>query len=206
MSVVFGAGFRGNIVQENVQVVLGGAVALLCDVPNANPPPEIVWFNSAGEMIEFVENEVFLEEDGRYLFLATLTEERLQDMYRCQVTNVNLTDTITSSTWYSLSDDLPAGEPVVYKGIGDLVGRSGDMLDFIYVAGYRPIVSSNVGIIISCTLEDRGGVLPNIGLRVTVPVPEPVGSKNTLIIICSVVSIPDGSIGMAEGSLTIVGK
>ena len=201
--LVFGAGFGGQIVQENVQVVLGGAVALQCMVPDANPPPEIVWFNSAGEMIKFVENEVFLEEDGRYLFLATLTAERLQDMYRCQVTNVNLTETIISSTQYSLSDDLPAGEPLVYKGIGDLVGRSGEMLDFIYVAGYRPTGSGNVGIIISCTLED--GVLSNAGLRVAVPVPKPIGSKNKLAITC-VVLTSDGSIEPAEGSLTIVGK
>ena len=205
MSVVFGDGFGGQIVQETVQVVQDSAVALLCDVPDANPPPEIVWFNSAGEMIKFVENEIVLEDDGRYLFLATLTAERLQDMYCCQVMNVNLTETITSSTQYSLSDDLPAGELLVYKGIGDLVGRSGDTLEFRYVVGYRPTVPSTVGQIIICTLGEGSEALSNAGIRVTVPVPEPVGSKNRLAINC-IVATSDGFIELDGGSLTIVGK
>ena len=205
MSVVFSDGFGGQTVQENVQVVLGGAVALLCDVPYTNPPPEIQWFNSAGQIVEIV-GDVVLEENGRYLFLATLTAQRLQDSYRCQVTNVRLTETIISSTLYSLSDDLPEREPLVYKEIGDLVGRSGDTLESRYVVGYRSSDSGNVGITILCRLEDRNGVLPNAGLRVAVPVPKPVGSKNILTITCIVVSFSDGAIGMAEGSLTIVGK
>ena len=207
MSVVFGDGFAGSNIDKNVQVVLGGAVALQCMVPDANPPPEILWFNSAGQMVELVDDQVILEENGRYLILVTLTAEILEDSYRCRVINVRLTETVISSTQYSLVDDLPSGEQLVYKEIGNLTGRSGDTLNFIYVAGYRPTGSGFIRIIISCRLgdEDMDDNLPNTGLIVTVPVPKPIGSKNKLAITCDVVT-SDGPIEQAEGSLTIVGK
>ena len=62
-----------GIIEVPVAVALNSAVALECDVLDANPPPQIKWFDDQGEIQAIQDgNSVRFLDSGRYLYIKRL--------------------------------------------------------------------------------------------------------------------------------------
>ena len=119
----------------SVPVALNSAVALECDVLDANPPPQIKWYSDQGAIQEVTQNNrVRFLDSGCYLYLGSLQPSHLERQYYCAVTNVNLNQEISSPTRYVLTDNLTQGVLIDYKQIGDLTVFVGNAsIQFAYV-------------------------------------------------------------------------
>jgi hypothetical protein len=134
-----------STIEVPVSVALGSDVALECDVLDANPPPQIKWYDNMGEIQEIRGgNEVRFLDNRHFLYLRRLRVTHLEQQYYCAVTNVNLSQEITAPTRYVLTDTLTQGELEEYKPIGDLRAFVGNTsFEFAYVGGVFG-VNSNV--------------------------------------------------------------
>ena len=112
-------------------------VTLECDVLDANPPPQIKWYDDQGEIQEMREsNSVRFLDRGRYLYLRSLQAAHLDRCYHCAVTNVNLSQEVAAPTRYVLVDNLTQGVLMDYKQIGDLTAFVGNTsFEFSYIGG-----------------------------------------------------------------------
>ncbi len=178
-SVAFG-GFQNETGGTTlVSVALGSDVALECDVdlPNTNPPPEIVWrFGDGTEVNEITMNNKrrFLE-NRRYLYITTLNAADLMPTYRCEVTNAFLDFTAQAPTTYTLVDTLPLNQFIEYKPIGELTAFVGNTsFEFAYVGGYRgaTIATSGTANVLSLGPNE----IANVGNIATInDITEPAG-------------------------------
>ena len=118
-------------------MALNSDVALECDVLDANPPPQIKWFDDQGEIQEMIQgNNVRFLDGGHYLYLRRLHPAHLERQYYCTVTNANLSQEVSSPIRYVLTDNLPRGVLKDYKQIGDLTAFVGNTsIEFAYVGG-----------------------------------------------------------------------
>ena len=63
----------------SVPIALNSAVALECDVLDANPPPQIKWYSNQGAIQEVtVDNSVRFLDGGHYLYLRRLQPSHLE--------------------------------------------------------------------------------------------------------------------------------
>ena len=116
-------------------MALKSDVALECDVLDANPPPQIKWYDDQGE-IQRQGNKVRFLDNKRYLYLRRLQATHLERQYYCVVTNANLSREVSAPTRYILTDTLTQGQLRDYKQIGDLRGFVGNTsFEFAYVGG-----------------------------------------------------------------------
>ena len=128
---------QANDSTVEIPVALGSDVALECDVLDANPPPQIKWWNDQEEIQEMREsNSVRFLDGGRYLYVRNLQAVHLDRHYHCIITNANLSMEISAPTRYVLVDNLSQGVLIDYKQIGDLRAFVGNMsFEFAYVGG-----------------------------------------------------------------------
>ena len=126
-----------STVEVPIPVALNSDVALECDVLDAEPPPQIKWYNDTGAIQEVTRNnKVRFLDGGRFLYLRTLDSSHLEQQYYCAVTNVNLNKEISAPTRYVLIDNLTQGVLIDYKQIGDLTAFVGNTsIEFAYVGG-----------------------------------------------------------------------
>ena len=123
--------------EVSVPVALHSDVALECDVLDANPPPQIKWYNDQGPIQEVIlHNSVRFLDGGRYLYLTRLQTSHLERQYYCAVINANLSQEISAPTRYVLTETLTKGVLMEYKQIGNLTAFVGNTsLEFAYVGG-----------------------------------------------------------------------
>ena len=139
----FGPDFDGfermteSTIQVPVPVAQNSDVALECDVLDANPPPQIKWYDDQGEVQEIRQsNNIRFLDNKRYLFIRRLQPSHLERQYYCSVSNVNLSHEISAPTRYVLVDNLTQGKLRDYKQIGDLRAFVGnESFEFTYVGG-----------------------------------------------------------------------
>lgn len=126
-----------NTIEVPVPVALGSDVALMCDVLDANPPPQIKWYDNQGEIQEIIQgNEVRFLDNRHFLYLRRLQVTHLEQQYYCAVTNANLSQEVVAPTRYVLTDNLRQGVLMDYKPIGDLRAFVGNTsFEFAYVGG-----------------------------------------------------------------------
>ena len=111
-----------------VATVLGGAVALECDFQDARPVPDVNWYMGNGTDVIGV---------GRYLFISTLTAEQRAAQFHCEVTNARLSSTPRRApTIYTLSEDIPEDEYIVYELPTSYITEVGSTLDVQYATAY----------------------------------------------------------------------
>ena len=129
----------------DVSVVIGGAVALECDVRMGNPTPKIEW---RGYL-----NESKMLEGGRYLYIPRLLSDHLTREYYCIATNLLLKSwTRRAHIEYQLVENLAPNRLIEYKPVRDLVGIVGKELNFSYIIGIHGQNGTNVAL--SCTSSD----------------------------------------------------
>ena len=113
----------------------GGDVALSCNVTDAKPPPEIVWYYEDGSQISSGNNPYY-QNGGQYLVIFGLTTADINHRYRCGVTNARLYHKVLSNITYSLNDlDSSFPDFVVYKHLENKTVLVGDTAEFTVVAG-----------------------------------------------------------------------
>ena len=112
----------------SIATVLGGAVALECDFLAAMPVPDVNWYMDNGTDVIGV---------GRYLFICSLTPEQRAAQFHCEVTNALLSSTPRRApTIYTLSEDIPEDEFIVYELPTSYITEVGSTLDVQYAAAY----------------------------------------------------------------------
>ena len=130
-------GFKQLAENTSIPVALNSDVALECNVLDANPPPQIKWFNDQGEIQEVMQNNIvrFLD-NRRYLYLRDLKSIHLEQRYYCAVTNANLSQEVSAPTRYILTGNLTQGVLMDYKQIGNLTAFVGNTsFEFAYIGG-----------------------------------------------------------------------
>lgn len=192
-----------------MKVVEDSFVALECDAPPANPPAKIQWKDNNG----FVQNisdmsKIFFLNGGRFLYITGLNGMRIQRQYYCCVTNVLTGVTINSSISYFLTTlDVTPGMVLDYKPIGELMGRPGEVLNFVYAAGYMKITAEDKlnGVSLRCPNTNQVMYVFTDNGTVLFEVPQPAGDTNLLTITCTQYTA-DGHKASIHGTLTILGK
>ena len=123
--------------QVSVPVALNSDVALECDALDAKPPPQIKWYDDQGPIQEVLQgNNVRFFDGGRYLYLRKLQATHLERQYYCTITNANLSQEIAAPSRYTLTDNLPQGELMDYKQIGNQTAFVGNTsFEFAFVGG-----------------------------------------------------------------------
>ena len=181
-----------------IPVALNSAVALECDVLDANPPPKIKWFNDQGEIREITEgNRVRFLDNGRYLYLKRVQATHLQRQYYCNVINANLTREISAPTRYVLMDNLTQGILVDYKQIGNLIAFVGTTIEFTFVGGiYGDAVNETINVLTVDGIEVA--ILGNIGIMRRISTPG--------IFYLEARIAYNGLMAIRNGTLTIYGK
>ena len=125
---VFDGFERANPSVVSIATVQGGAVALECDFLAAMPVPDVKWYMDNGTDVIGV---------GRYLFINTLTAEQRAAQFHCEVTNALLSSTPRRApTIYTLSEDIPEDELIVYELPTSYITEVGSTLDVQYAAAY----------------------------------------------------------------------
>ena len=186
-------------------------VALECYVGDANPPPQIRWLRNGMALAEqLTNNQLRFLDNGRYLLIRELTTAQVTGVnYQCQVTNARLHEMVTSSTMYTLVDNIGTNEFRIYKRLINRTILSGDTVEMSYVAGagsgLRPFtiddcrrISStgtrfflrdDPGGIIQETIPRPGETLPSVADSVTFNVKcllfnvtQPIPSGATIIV------------------------
>ena len=161
-----------NTIEVPIPVAQNSDVALECDVLDANPPPQIKWYDDQGEVQEIRQsNNVRFLDNKRYLFIRRLQPSHLEQQYYCSVSNANLSQEVSAPTRYVLIDNLTQGELIDYKQIGDLIAFVGNTsFEFAYVGG---VYGDNVnGTINTFSVNSSGvSVLENVGIIHTIPSP-----------------------------------
>ena len=113
----------------SIATVQGGAVALECDFLAARPVPDVNWYMDNGTDVIGV---------GRYLFISTLTAEQRAAQFHCEVTNALLSSTPRRApTIYTLYEDIPEDELIVYELPTSYITEVGSTLDVQYAAAFR---------------------------------------------------------------------
>ena len=193
-------GFVKQFAESNVSVpvALNSEVALECDVLDANPPPQIKWYNDQGPIEEVMlqNNLIRFLDGGRYLYLSKLQTSHLERQYYCAVTNANLSQEISAPTRYVLTDSLTQGVLIDYKQIGNLTAFVGNTsLEFAYVGGVfgRTINGTH------STLMVNGDEVSSLGN---------IGMINNLSFLRGIVQLEasiqyDGMTAFRKGTLTI---
>ena len=126
---VFDGFERANPNVVSIATVLGGAVALECDFLAAMPVPDVKWYMGNGTEAIGV---------GRYLFISTLTAEQRAAQFHCEVTNALLSSTPRRApTIYTLSEDIPEDEYIVYELPTSYITEVGSTLAVQYAAAFR---------------------------------------------------------------------
>ena len=112
-----------------VATVLGGAVALECDFLAAMPVPDVKWYMDNGTDVIGV---------GQYLFISSLTAKQRAAQFHCEVTNALLSSTPRRApTIYTLSEDIPEDELIVYELPTSYITEVGSTLAVQYAAAFR---------------------------------------------------------------------
>ena len=118
-----------------------GNVALECRVRDANPPPQMQWFDENDMPLTEVTTNNLLRflDNGRYLLIRTLTTAQVNTNYYCSVTNVHFHETMRSPTTYDLDPTLGSNEIMIYKSFVNrtliLVGGGTGTVQWSYIAG-----------------------------------------------------------------------
>ena len=150
-----------SMIEVPIPVALNSDVALECDVLNANPPPQIKWYDDHGEIREIqLSNRVRFLDDGHYLYLRRLQPTHLERQYYCAVTNVNLSQEVSAPTRYVLTDNLTQGVLMDYKQIGNLRAFVGNTsIEFAFIGGvFGDHRNETINI-----LYVNGGEVPTLG-------------------------------------------
>ena len=161
-----------NTVEVSVPVALNSDVALECDVLDANPPPQIKWYNDMGAIQEVQQgNNVRFLENGRYLYLRRLQAAHLERLYYCTVTNANLSQEVAASIRYMLTNNIAQGLLVDYKQIGNLRAFVGNTsFEFAFVGGvFGDFVNETINTLF--VNGDEVAILGNIGIIDTISIP-----------------------------------
>ena len=189
-----------STVEVPVPVALNSDVALMCDVLDAKPSPEIKWYNDQGPIQEILQgNRVRFLESGHYLYLRRLQAVHLQRRYYCAVINVNLSQKVVSPTRYVLTDNITQGVLIDYKQIGNqraFVGNTS--FEFAFVGGvFGDVVNETIN-----TLSVNGNevaILGNIGIIDTISIPG-MGRLEAII------SYNGGLTAVRSGTMTVFRK
>ena len=108
-----------------IGTVLGGTVAIKCDVLDAVPVPQIQWFVN-GERIVFGSSDhesVMFIDGGRYLYIQSLTAEQRNSQYRCVVANKFSFQRAIAPTTYRLDGNIRMHSITVYKPLEPILLR-----------------------------------------------------------------------------------
>ena len=183
-------------------MALNSDVALECDVLDANPPPQIKWYDDQNEIQEVKEgNRIRFLDGGRYIYLRNLQVTQLERQYYCNVTNANLSLEISAPTRYVLVDNSTQGILIDYKQIGNLrafVGNSS--FEFSYVGGVFDGKRNET--VNRFTVNDSidVGILGSIGI-----IPQGILTTPGMVHLTATVSY-NGMSEMRSGTLTIYRK
>ena len=150
-------GFR-NMEMRSVTLptVLGGAVAMECDVLDAKPKPEIQWFRNnepTAIMEERRQYNIMYLKNGRFLFIRQLTALQRMSSYHCEVVNAYLTPThVRAPTTYLLDGNIASFTLKVYRPEDELNHAIfGEDVTYFYAAAHADqdgITALNI--ILSC--------------------------------------------------------
>ena len=187
--------------EVSVSVAINSDVALECDVLESNPAPQIRWLQDGYPIAENrSDSEVHFLDDGRYLYLRSLTVADLASTYRCEVTNVFLDRPVMSPTIYRLIDNLNRGVLMDYKQIGDLTAFVGNIsFEFAYVGG---IYGNGVKNGTTNVLFQDSKYIPQMGNIAVIPTVEFEASTVSVFSLLAIVTYDDNSI-LRSGTLTV---
>lgn len=116
--------------------VLNGAVAMECDVLDARPKPEILWFRNNDPTPVVKERGILYFEGGRFLFIPQLTPLQRMSSYHCEVANAYpfLTH-VRAPTTYLLDGNIPSFTLKVYRPVDELnYAVLGEEVTYVYPA------------------------------------------------------------------------
>lgn len=123
------AGFRNKEINEvQIKTILGGAVAIECDVLDAVPAPLIEWFADDQLLASgpSVFSPLLYVDGGRYLYIQSLTEQQRNVQYHCEVANQLGYLRAIAPTTYTLDGDINMHTVTVYKPLETLLITLGD--------------------------------------------------------------------------------
>ena len=134
---VFDGFERANPNVVSIATVQGGAVPLECDFLAAMPVPDVKWYMDNGTDAIVEGGNFFLPDNSRYLFISVLTAGQRAAQFHCEVTNALLSSTPRRApTIYTLSEDIPEDELIVYVLPTSYITEVGSTLDVQYAAAY----------------------------------------------------------------------
>lgn len=199
-------GFR-NQEAEVVEIgtILGGAVAIECDVLDAAPVPRIEWFADdqkiASSMIEYV-------DDGRYLYIQSLTEQQRNAQYHCEVANKYMYLRAIAPTTYTLTGNIGMNYVTVYKALEPIFVSLGETEQtvVVYVAAV-PRADGTASVLgISCPTDPNVIIVSN-GSVITIQSRfTKSDSVESLDITCVLVGSPITPSPEVHFSFTVIGK
>ena len=189
---------------QEVLTAVGGAVTFRCDHLEGNPPPVIQWY-ADNLLVNPIprNNEILIEEEGRYLFIRRLTSVQQQQQYHCEATNPLLNTMFRSPITY-MPVAAPSDTFVVHKILGTSYALVNEEIRALYGAVAVDSMGRWNNIVIDCEGDDltiivAGGLL----LRVS-PITMPTNDDG-LIVSCTVQTI-DGRFKFPELILIVGGK
>lgn len=153
--------FRGFQNERNMtrilDTVVGGAVAMECDVLEAlRMPDQIQWFANMNPFPEVTYRDQILYVDGgHYLFIRILTAIQRMGTYHCVVVSPFIT--VRAPTTYQLTGDLPRGNLTEYIPLKTISAVIGEPVTYIYAAAF---VTSTTAIVRRLLLSCDSAVLP----------------------------------------------
>ena len=99
-----------------VPSVTDGPLTLECDVRASNPPPTIVWYGGGSVITPILPTVILFFDNGRYLFIRSLTSVQRQQEFYCEVQDILLGNTnMRSPITYDISESIAPSTLVFYK-------------------------------------------------------------------------------------------
>ena len=148
-----------------VPTIVGGAMALECDVLEALPHPQIEWFMDDVLIVEDTSQSVLYLEKGQYLFIKRLTAEQRMRSYHCEVINVLSNRRERAPTTYMLSGTLPLNSLMIYRHIQLIVIHLGETSKYTLPATIVSQENRPATVVINC-IHPNGGSFVSNGLTI----------------------------------------
>lgn len=156
--------------------VLNGAVAMECDVLDARPKPEIRWFADTNPrpIVEVKkQNQILYLDDGRYLYIRTLTPMQRMMSYHCEIRNAFLSPTsVRAPTTYVLDGNILSFTLAEYRSADELnYAILGEPVTYVYAAaqaGEDGITATSL--IVSCTRNLPPGTMVSVSTDVVLTI------------------------------------
>ena len=201
-------GFRNRDIRtEQLRTVVDGAVAMECDFLDASPSPQVQWVMNNVITIDVTDDILFLEE-GRFLYIRSLTSQQRGSSFHCEVVNAFLgTMPQRSPTTYTLEGDIPSGILETYIGDRSVTAILGEPVEVVLVAAADGTLDQTAQVILTCVENSPAMVTISSDVMATFTGLPDVEGNRQLNFTCDIVVLrADVADSTVTYSFNIVGK